>query len=61
MDNLTDNPDIVVLDPPRSGIHADAISKICQMNAPTIVYISCNPQTQVEDLKLFMDGGYKIE
>lgn len=61
IDNLTDNPDIVVLDPPRSGIHADAISKICQMNAPTIVYISCNPQTQVEDLKLFMDGGYKIE
>lgn len=61
INNLTDNPDIVVLDPPRAGIHADAIPQICDMGADTIVYISCNPATQVEDLKLFMEKGYKVE
>jgi len=61
IDNLTDHPDIVVLDPPRAGIHHDAIPKICEMEADKIVYISCNPESQVEDLKVFMENGYKIE
>ncbi|QUY65608.1 23S rRNA (uracil(1939)-C(5))-methyltransferase RlmD [Helcococcus kunzii] len=61
IDNLTDNPDVVVLDPPRSGIHHDAIRKICKMEADKIVYISCNPETQVADLKVFTENGYTIE
>ena len=61
IDNLTDDPDVVVLDPPRSGIHHDAIRKICKMEAEKIVYISCNPETQVADLQVFMENGYKIE
>ena len=61
INNLKDSPDIVVLDPPRAGIHHDAIHQICNMNAETIIYISCNPATQVEDLKLFIERGYKIK
>lgn len=61
IDSLTDAPDIVVVDPPRSGIHNDAITKISQMGAKKIVYISCNPVTQVEDIKLFQEYGYSVE
>lgn len=61
IDNLTDHPDVVVLDPPRAGIHHDAIRKICMMNADKIVYISCNPETQVEDIEVFGENGYRIE
>lgn len=61
IENLTDSPDIVVVDPPRAGIHKDAIVKIASMNSDTIVYISCNPATQVEDIKVFMEKGYKVE
>ena len=61
IDSLTQSPDIVVVDPPRAGIHQEAISKIAKMGATKIIYISCNPVTQVEDLKLFREYGYKIE
>ena len=61
IENLIEKPDIIVLDPPRAGIHKDAIPQIAQMGAEKIIYISCNPATQVEDLKLFKTNGYKIE
>lgn len=61
VNNLKDNPDVVVLDPPRSGIHHDAIPIIANMNADQIVYISCNPESQVQDLQVFIEHGYKIE
>lgn len=58
---LEGSPDIIVVDPPRAGIHSDAIKKIISTKANTIVYISCNPVTQVEDLKIFIEEGYRIE
>ena len=61
IDSLTQSPDIVVVDPPRAGIHQEAISKIAKMGANKIIYISCNPVSQVEDLQLFREYGYKIE
>lgn len=61
LDNLREKPDIVVLDPPRSGIHRDAIKKILDINVDKIVYISCNPVTQVENLKEFISNGYEIK
>lgn len=61
IDHLKDIPDIVVVDPPRAGIHSEAVQKIGVMGADTIVYISCNPVTQVEDIKLFEEQGYKLE
>lgn len=61
IDSLTNSPDIVVVDPPRMGIHKEAIAKIAKMQADKIVYISCNPVTQVDDIKLFNEYGYKIE
>ena len=61
IDQLQDKPDIVVVDPPRAGIHSDAIQKIAVMGADKIVYISCNPVTQVDDIKIFEEFGYKLE
>lgn len=59
--DLKDKPDLIIVDPPRPGIHKDAIRDICGFGANEIVYISCNPKTMVLDLELFMEYGYKAE
>lgn len=61
VDNLTDKPDLIVLDPPRDGIHPKAINKIIDFGPETFVYISCNPVTLVRDLKVFMENGYEVK
>ena len=61
IDNMKEKVDIVVLDPPRSGIHPKAIDKILDINPKTFIYISCNPVTQVIDLETFIKRGYKIK
>ena len=53
--------DIVVIDPPREGIHPKAIKKIINISPEEFVYISCNPKTQVRDLEIFIKNGYKIK
>ena len=58
---LSDKPDLIIVDPPRDGIHPKAINKIIDFNPESFVYISCNPVTLVRDLKIFEDRGYKIE
>ncbi len=44
-------PDVIVTDPPRDGMHAKVVQKILSLNAPKIVYVSCNPATQARDLE----------
>ena len=53
--------DLVVLDPPRSGINEKTLEKILQVNPEKFVYISCNPKTQVENLKTFLANSYQIK
>ena len=48
-------PDVVILDPPRAGIHPNVVEFLKQANAPRIVYVSCNPATQARDLALLAD------
>ena len=45
-------PDVVITDPPRAGMHEKLIRKLLDMQAPLIVYVSCNPSTQARDLNL---------
>ena len=59
--NLEAKPDLIVVDPPRPGVHKDAIRDISGFGANEIVYISCNPKTLVLDLKGFEAYGYKVE
>lgn len=55
-----DRPDLIMIDPPREGIHPKALEKMIAAGPDKIVYISCNPRTQVRDLQLFIQGGYRL-
>jgi len=61
IDELNDKPDIIVLDPPREGIHPKAIQKIIDYKPETFIYISCKPTSLVKDLPFFLQNGYKVE
>ena len=61
VDDLKEKPDLIVIDPPRDGIHPKAINKIIDFNPDTFVYVSCNPVTLARDLKVFIERGYKVE
>ncbi|MBN1598910.1 MAG: 23S rRNA (uracil(1939)-C(5))-methyltransferase RlmD [Bacteroidales bacterium] len=53
-------PDIIVTDPPRAGMHAGVIQKLIKIAPKKIVYISCNPATQARDIHLLKDD-YKVK
>ncbi len=61
IDEVQDKPDIIILDPPRVGIHPKAIKKILDYNAPEIIYVSCNPKTLATNLKEMQEEGYKVK
>jgi len=61
VDNLNDIPDIIVLDPPRDGIHPKAIQKIINFNAKELLYISCKPTSLARDLPILKAAGYSID
>ena len=52
-------PDVIITDPPRAGMHQKLVEKILEMEAPTVVYVSCNPATQARDLQL-LDAKYQV-
>ena len=60
MDEIEEKPDIIVLDPPRDGIHPKAIEKIIAYGVEEMVYISCKPTSLVRDLEIFKARGYKV-
>lgn len=53
-------PDVVVIDPPRAGMHEDFVRYLPKFGAKKIVYVSCNPTTQARDLKILFVKGYKL-
>ena len=61
IDELTDRPDLIILDPPRDGIHPKAIGKIIEFGVDRMVYISCKPTSLARDLVPLQEGGYKVE
>lgn len=52
-------PDVIITDPPRAGMHADVIQTLLNISPDKIVYVSCNPATQARDLAL-LDVAYKV-
>jgi tRNA/tmRNA/rRNA uracil-C5-methylase (TrmA/RlmC/RlmD family) len=56
-----DNISTVVLDPPRAGIAPKTLKKVVQLNAPRIVYVSCNPPTQARDTEYLLNEGYQLK
>ncbi len=54
-----ETPDVMMIDPPRAGMHPDVVEAVLAMNPERIVYISCNPATQARDTALLL-SGYRI-
>lgn len=61
VDNLTQKPDILVLDPPRDGIHPKSLRKIINFNVDEMVYVSCKPTSLMRDLLVFKEAGYEVK
>ena len=61
LDEITDKPDFIVLDPPRDGIHPKALEKIIDYNVGRMIYISCKPTSLARDLKVLQARGYHVE
>jgi 23S rRNA (uracil-5-)-methyltransferase RumA len=61
IDELDVKPDIIILDPPREGIHPKAIGKIIDFGAEKLIYVSCKPTSLARDLEVFEANGYKVE
>lgn len=53
-------PDVMIVDPPRAGMHQDVVDVILRARPHRIVYVSCNPATQARDLQL-LDEAYRVE
>ena len=54
-------PDMIILDPPRDGIHPKALPKILAYGVENIVYISCKPTSLARDLPAFLAAGYEVQ
>lgn len=60
LDDIEEKPDLIVLDPPRDGIHPKALPKIIAYGVERIVYISCKPTSLIRDLEIFLEYGYEM-
>ena len=61
LDDLTEKPDMIILDPPREGVHPKALPKILSYGVKRIVYVSCKATSLAEDMETFLRSGYRLE
>lgn len=61
LDKYLVDKDVVVVDPPRKGLHIDVVNKLIKHEISKIVYVSCNPATLARDLAIFKEGGYSFD
>ncbi len=61
LDDIEEKPDMIILDPPRDGIHPKAIGKIIDYGVKNILYISCKPTSLARDLEIFISSGYRVD
>ena len=59
--DIKEKPDVIILDPPRDGIHPKALPKILDYGVDRIVYISCKMTSLARDLELIQQRGYTVE
>ncbi len=61
LNDWQETPDLIVLDPPRAGMPAEAVQCINRLAPPRVHYVSCDPATLARDLQAFLAGGFHIE
>ncbi len=61
LDTIEEKPDVIILDPPRDGVHPKALAKIIDYGVEHILYISCKASSLARDLEVFLARGYRAE
>ncbi|MDO4304074.1 MAG: 23S rRNA (uracil(1939)-C(5))-methyltransferase RlmD [Bacillota bacterium] len=61
LDEIEEKPDMIILDPPRDGVHPKALKKIIGYGIDKLVYISCKPTSLARDLEVFLENGYEVK
>ncbi len=61
IDSLDKKPDMIILDPPRDGLHPKMLPKIASYGISKIVYVACKPSSFVRDMEYFKTAGYRVE
>lgn len=61
LDKLKEAPDLVILDPPRSGIHPKVLKGIIARAPKNFIYVSCNPKSLAGDVDAFLEAGYQLK
>lgn len=59
--NCKEQPDLVILDPPRAGVEAEILRSIASLHPQQVIYMSCDPATLARDLKIMNEAGYRID
>jgi 23S rRNA (uracil1939-C5)-methyltransferase len=54
-------PDLIIVDPPRTGLGPEVCALLAEIAAPTLVYVSCDPATLARDLRALTGSGYTLE
>jgi len=58
---IEQKPDLLIIDPPRAGMHKDVVEQVLELGVDRIVYVSCNPATMARDLKMMLDRYRLLE
>jgi len=61
MMKIEEEPDVVVVDPPRAGVHPAVVKRLLELKPKRIIYVSCDPGTLARDLGMLCQGGYRVD
>ncbi len=53
-------PDLLIVDPPRMGLHPKALKRVIEFDLPALLYISCNPKTFAQNAAVLKNAGYGV-
>ena len=60
LDERSLRPDVLVVDPPRAGLHPKVPAQLIELGSSRVVYVSCNPKTGSQDVAAFVEAGYEL-